>query len=94
MSTTIAIPERFDFSFHKAFTDQYNKLLEENAGATITLDFSRVMYLDSAALGMVVLLKKRAKASGCDVEIVNAKGTALEVLEIANFEKMVTIRKR
>ena len=53
-----------------------------------------MLYLDSAALGMVVLLKKRAKASGCDVEIVNAKGTALEVLEIANFEKMVTIRKR
>ena len=42
MSTTIAIPERFDFSFHKAFTDQYNKLLEENAGATITLDFALV----------------------------------------------------
>ena len=41
---------------------------------------------------MVVLLKKRAKANGCDVEIVNAKGTALEVLEIANFDKMVTIR--
>ncbi|HCV16887.1 MAG TPA: anti-sigma factor antagonist, partial [Alteromonas sp.] len=61
-------------------------------GSLITLDFCKVLYLDSAALGMVVLLKKRAKANGCDVEIVNAKGTALEVLEIANFDKMVTIR--
>lgn len=92
MSTTIVIPERFDFSFHRAFTDQYNKLLEENAGATITLDFSRVMYLDSAALGMIVLLQKRAKASNSDVEIVSANGTALEILEIANFDKMVKIR--
>ncbi len=92
MSTTIVIPERFDFSFHKAFTDQYNKLLEDNVGATITLDFSRVMYLDSAALGMIVLLQKRAKANNSDVEIANASGTALEILEIANFDKMVKIR--
>ncbi len=92
MSTTIAIPERFDFSFHKSFTEQYNKLLDTSKGATITLDFSRVMYLDSAALGMIVLLQKRAKANSCDVEIVSAQGTALEILEIANFDKMVNIR--
>ncbi|MFS1701860.1 STAS domain-containing protein [Alteromonas sp. AMM-1] len=92
MSTTIAIPERFDFSFHKSFTEQYNKLLEKNTGKTISLDFSRVMYLDSAALGMIVLLQKRAKSINCNVEIVSAKGTALEILQIANFDKMVTIR--
>lgn len=92
MSATIAIPERFDFSFHKSFTEQYNKILEEKSGGTINLDFSRVLYLDSAALGMIVLLQKRAKASGHVVEITNAKGTALEVLEIANFDKMITIR--
>lgn len=92
MNTTISVPERFDFSFHKSFTEQYNQILENKKGGIITLDFSKVLYLDSAALGMVVLLKKRAKANGCDVEIANAKGTALEVLEIANFDKMVTIR--
>ena len=92
MNTVISVPERFDFSFHKSFTEQYNAILETKKGGSITLDFSNVLYLDSAALGMVVLLKKRAKANGCDVEITNARGTALEVLEIANFDKMVTIR--
>ncbi|MBR9790370.1 MAG: STAS domain-containing protein [Gammaproteobacteria bacterium] len=93
MNSTISVPERFDFSFHKSFTEQYNQILENYKGGLITLDFSKVLYLDSAALGMVVLLKKRAKANGCDVEITSAKGTALEILEIANFDKMVTIRK-
>ncbi|NVK55984.1 MAG: STAS domain-containing protein [Alteromonadaceae bacterium] len=92
MSTTIAIPERFDFSFHKSFTEQYNKILEQQSTGLITLDFARVLYLDSAALGMVVLLQKRAKANGTNVEIANAKGTALEVLQIANFDKILTIR--
>ncbi|MDC8829421.1 STAS domain-containing protein [Alteromonas gilva] len=92
MSTTIAIPERFDFSFHKSFTEQYNKILDQQTKGLITLDFSRVLYLDSAALGMIVLLQKRAKANGCNVEVANAKGTALEVLQIANFDKMLTIR--
>ncbi len=92
MNTTIAIPERFDFSFHKSFTEQYSKILEQQSSGVLVLDFSRVLYLDSAALGMIVLLQKRAKANGCNVEIANAKGTALEVLQIANFDKMITIR--
>ncbi|GGF77118.1 STAS domain-containing protein [Alteromonas lipolytica] len=92
MNTVISVPERFDFSFHKSFTEQYNSILETKKGGVIVLDFSNVLYLDSAALGMVVLLKKRAKSNGCEVEIANAKGTALEVLQIANFDKMVKIR--
>lgn len=92
MNSVISVPERFDFSFHKSFTEQYSQILENKKGGIITLDFSQVLYLDSAALGMVVLLKKRAKAHGCDVEIANVRGTAMEVLEIANFDKMITIR--
>lgn len=91
MSAVIAIPERFDFSFHQAFTQQYNDILAKHSGIVISLDFRQVLYLDSAALGMIVLLQKRAKSVGCSVAVINAKGTALEVLEIANFDKMITI---
>ena len=90
--STLSLPERFDHTFHKAFTDSYTKILAQVTGQTITLDFGKVIYLDSAALGMMVLLHKRAKEKGCSLEIANAKGTALDVLKIANFDKLITIR--
>jgi anti-anti-sigma regulatory factor len=57
-SCTIVIPERFDFSQHKTFTEQSNQLIQDEQVKTVILDFSRTSYLDSSALGMLVLLKK------------------------------------
>jgi hypothetical protein len=37
---------------------------------------------------MMVLVNKKAKALGREVIITNAKGAALEVLTIANFQQM------
>lgn len=91
--STISLPERFDFSFHKQFTDSYTEALANSGGGkVITLDFGLVMYLDSAALGMLVLANKRAKEKSCKLEIINAKGAAKDVLNIANFDRLITIR--
>ena len=90
--TTIVLPSKFDFSYHKNFTDQYAKALEVELNEKITLDFSSVEYLDSAALGMMVLLKKKAEAVDREVNIVNAHGAALEVLNIANFHNLFSIK--
>jgi anti-anti-sigma factor len=90
--TTIVLPSKFDFSYHKNFTDQYGKALEEESEQNITLDFSNVEYLDSAALGMMVLLKKKADAAGREVLIINTHGAALEVLKIANFDNLFKIK--
>ena len=86
--SSIVLPERFDFSYHTTFTEHYTKILAESSGGEITVDFAKVSYLDSSALGMLVLLNKRAAAKNRKVVISNARGTAMEVLRIANFEKV------
>lgn len=85
--STITLPERFDFNYHSTFTGAYPKLLENSESRTLVLDFSRVTYLDSSALGMMVLVNKKAKAAGKEVVISNAKGPALEILKVANFDQ-------
>jgi anti-anti-sigma factor len=90
--TTIVLPTKFDFSYHKNFTDQYGKALELESTQPLTLDFSTVEYVDSAALGMMVLLRKKAEAAGREVQIINAHGAALDVLNIANFQNLFTIK--
>jgi anti-anti-sigma factor len=85
------IPERFDFGYHKEFTEQYKRLLEDESITQITLDFSRVGYLDSSALGMMVLFQKKAKAKNILVRIRGAKDSAKEILQIANFDRLFDI---
>ena len=87
----IALPERFDFSYHKAFLKQYQGLLDDNSAKKIILDFSRVTYLDSSALGMMVLLRKRTKATGISAIIRGAHGTAEDILRMANFQQLYDI---
>jgi len=64
---SLQVPERFDFGYHKEFTQQYSNLLTQGDTTNIALDFSRVSYLDSSALGMMVLLQKKAKQQNIDL---------------------------
>ncbi|GAA0356416.1 STAS domain-containing protein [Bowmanella denitrificans] len=84
----ISLPERFDFSFHGPFTQGYQGVIDSKSAKHIVLDFSRVAYLDSSALGMMVLLQKRASAAGIKASIRGAKGTAQEILNMANMQKI------
>lgn len=90
--STVRIPERFDFSFHKKFTENTELLLKDNQVSLISLDFSQVSYLDSAALGMIVYLHKKAVSANKKVDIVNSSGMAAEILSVANIDKLIQIK--
>lgn len=82
----INMPERFDFSTHGWFTKTYEEALTKTQ--KIVLDFSRVTYVDSSALGMMVLLHRQLNAASGHCTIRNANGTAKDILDMANFEKL------
>ena len=87
----IRIPERFDFGYHKEFTEHYQKLLADNSVTEIELEFSLVGYLDSSALGMMVLLQKKAKCQNIPIRISGLKESTKEILQIANFNQLFDI---
>lgn len=82
------IHQRFDFGQHKNFTEQYTQMLQDEKCSKIVMNFSSTEYLDSSALGMMVLLYKKAKANNKNVSIKGAKDNAKDILLIANFEKL------
>ncbi len=90
--SVVRIPERFDFSFHKKFTENTDLALKDSKVSLISLDFSQVSYLDSAALGMIVYLHKKAVSANKKVDIVNSNGIAAEILNIANINKLIQIK--
>ena len=88
---TIRLPQRFDFSYHKTFNASYEHLLVDKTIRELDIDFSQVNYLDSSALGMLVLLSKKFGQSNVKLSIVGASGTARDIIEMANLSKLFTI---
>lgn len=88
----VALAGSFDFNAHKDFRRACDTLLEAPSVRVVELDLARVQYLDSSALGMLLILRDRAQERGKQVILAGATGTVRQVLEIANFGKLFTLR--
>ncbi|GGY22015.1 STAS domain-containing protein [Paludibacterium paludis] len=82
---------QFDFNMHKDFRQASQELLDNHSINEIVVDFDQVPFLDSSALGMLLLLKERAAAQKKTMVLSNCHETVQQVLEIACFNKMFTI---
>ncbi len=91
-NATLYLEGRFDFNSHRDFRGAYDNLLNDPGARTIEINFNRVDYLDSSALGMLLLLREKAEASGKSVTLSGLQGTVKQVLEIANFQRLFTIK--
>jgi HptB-dependent secretion and biofilm anti anti-sigma factor len=90
-TATISLVGRFDFNTHRDFRAAYEPLVADAACRAITLDFSRVDYLDSSALGMLLMLRDKMGGCGKEVALTGVAGNIKQVLEIANFSKLFSI---
>lgn len=88
---TIAPRGRFDFNTHREFRTAYEEALSTPGVKLIHVDLKDVHYLDSSALGMLLLLKEKAAETGRTVAIVNSTGAVRQILEVANFSKLFSI---
>ncbi len=81
----ITVDGRFDFSVHKDFRNAYK---DHDSGMNYRVNLSKTEYLDSSALGMLLLLKKHAEGK---VIIEKPNNEIKRVLTIANFDKVFSI---
>ena len=82
---------RFDFNAHREFRQAVDELLGLADVKEIRVDFSGVDYLDSSALGMLLMLRDRCKGASKEVSLANSHGAVKQVLDIANFGKLFNI---
>jgi anti-anti-sigma factor len=82
---------RFDFSSHREFRNASDEALQTPEIKGIEVDFSRVEYLDSSALGMLLLLREKAQNANLKVSLTNCTGLVQQVLDVANFQRLFTI---
>lgn len=85
---TIQIDGRFDFSLHKDFRDAYRQL---NGSHHYVIDLSQTEYMDSSALGMLLLLREHAGGDDSNIKITGCRTEIQKILKISNFEKLFEI---
>lgn len=87
----IRLVGRFDFTGHREFREAVTRALEPRDVREIQVDFGGVAYLDSSALGMLLVLRDKAQAVNRAVTLANCKGSVRQVLDIANFRALFSI---
>jgi len=87
---TIQVAGRFDFSAHQAFRDAYEA--QTSSVSRYIVDLSGTSYLDSSALGMLLLLRDHAGGDHANISIINCNQDVKKILSISNFEQLFTIQ--
>ncbi len=85
----IEVSGRFDFGVHQQFRDATD--LTEHDIRTIEVDLGRTDYLDSSALGMLLVLRDKVNGDKSSVRLINARPEVRKILDIANFDKLFTL---
>ncbi len=85
----IRVTGRFDFSAHQQFRDAYELLSEQPRRYRV--DLQETSYLDSSALGMLLLLRDHAGGDNAEVTLTNCNPDVRKILTISNFEQLFTI---
>lgn len=88
--TAIVLQGRFDFNAHREFREAVDQAVQQ-AQREILVDLAGVDYLDSSALGMLLMLRDKARNASKEVLLGSARGAVKQVIDIANFGKLFTL---
>ncbi len=78
---------RFTFTDYASFRKLVGEVVETRV-PKIVVDLSRVDFMDSAALGMLLLARDEASRRNQSLILRGAKGQVKRVLEVARFDSM------
>jgi anti-anti-sigma factor len=83
---TIAVAGKFDFQLYDEFRASYTDTAGD--GIEYVVDLSDTDYLDSSALGMLLLLREHAGGESSSIAITRASADVRKILDVANFGKL------
>lgn len=87
----IRVKGRFDFNVHREFRDAYRN---ESPDAKYLINMADADYIDSSALGMLLLLREHGGDNHCDVKIIRCCDEIKKVLTTSNFDALFRIETK
>ncbi|WP_040262322.1 MULTISPECIES: STAS domain-containing protein [Pseudomonas] len=86
----IRIDGRFDFGCHQQFREAFERYLPAK-DIKVVVDLGSTSYLDSSALGMLLLLRDHAGGEKADIRLINASSDVKKILGISNFTQLFSV---
>jgi len=80
----VNVKGKITFEDHGEFKTMIQEL-EKQPGKVISFDLSNLDYIDSAAIGMFLVMKDRVRS---EIQLKHAKGIVKKVLTLSNFGQM------
>ncbi len=91
LQVSIKVDGRFDFTAHTAFREAYSNTNTERA--SFLIDMSDTEYIDSAALGMLLLLREQAGGDNARIKISGCTQDVQRILQVSSFHKLFEIEE-
>lgn len=89
---TVAIKGRFTFQDQAKFRDAIAKVMSVDA-QSLSIDLSQVEFIDSAGLGMLLLVREEMRTKSRDLVLRRAQGQVKRMFGIACFETLFTLEQ-
>lgn len=87
--SAITFSGRFTFADH----DGFQRVLEhmKTQSGAVTLDLSRVEFIDSAGLGMLLMARETAEGRSLRLTLKGARGTVAKMFEVSRFNTLFAL---
>lgn len=84
----IQIEGRFDFHMHAGFKDLYS---QHPPASTFIIDLAKTTYIDSSAMGMLLLLREYAGKNRNNIRLINGPPEVKRALSISNLDQLFIV---
>lgn len=85
---SLCIDGRFDFNLHMDFREAYRGLPPDTR---YVIDLSRTTFMDSSAMGMLLLLREYAGEKHADIRLCNCSEAVRKVLAVSHLDSIFAI---
>ncbi len=89
-NATVALKGRLTFADHESFRDIVD-VFKDGGVKECSLDLSGLEFIDSAGLGLLLIVRDSAQEASASVSISGAQGAVKKMLEIAKFGEIIPI---
>jgi len=89
-AVVLELEGRFDFSARREFKETIDRAQEGEARRLI-LDLGGLTFIDSSALGMLVVAHQNIKLKQGQICLVNPQSYVRQILDLANVPKMIPV---
>jgi HptB-dependent secretion and biofilm anti anti-sigma factor len=90
---TLALTGRFTFTDYQSFRDVLGALANAQSVDTLVVDLAGLDFIDSSAIGMLMVANDEAKARRQKMTIINARAQVAKALEIVAIDQVIHIQK-